>query len=80
MNKELSKLLNSTQLDEDTKNKIQENPPKTKEELIRLATQLGVEFDFDADTAELNDSDLAKVSGGKDLTEKIKNDLKLTGY
>ena len=64
MNKELLKLLESLKLDEEMKKKILDNPPKTKEELIRLATQLGIEIDFDAAPVELDDSEIAKISGG----------------
>ena len=64
MNKELLKLLESLKLDEEMKKKILDNPPKTKEELIRLATQLGIEIDFDAGMVELDDSEIAKISGG----------------
>ena len=64
MNKELLKLLESLKLDEEMKKKILDNPPRTREELIRLATQLGIEIDFDAVPAELDDSEIAKISGG----------------
>ena len=64
MNKELLKLLESLKLDEEMKKKILDNPPETKEELIRLATQLGIEIDFDAAPVELDDSEIAKISGG----------------
>ena len=64
MNKELLKLLESLKLDEEMKKKILDNPPRTREELIRLATQLGIEIDFDAAPAELDDSEIARISGG----------------
>ena len=64
MNKELFKLLESLKLDEEMKKKILDNPPKTKEELIRLATQLGIEIDFDAVLDKLDDSEVEKNSGG----------------
>ena len=64
MNKELLKLIESLKLDEEMKKKILDNPPKTREELIRLATQLGIEIDFDAAPVELDDSEIAKISGG----------------
>ena len=64
MNKELLKLFESLKLDEEMKKKIFDNPPKTREELIRLATQLGIEIDFDAALDKLDDSEIAKISGG----------------
>lgn len=73
MNKELFKLLESLKLDEEMKKKILDNPPKTKEELIRLATQLGIEIDFDAVLDKLDDSEVAKISGGAAQCRPEKN-------
>ena len=73
MNKELLKLLESLKLDEEMKKKIFDNPPKTKEELIRLATQLGIEIDFDAALDKLDDSEVAKISGGVAQCQPEKN-------
>ena len=73
MNKELLKLLESLKLDEEMKKKILDNPPKTREELIRLATQLGIEIDFDAALDKLDDSEVAKISGGVAQCQPEKN-------
>lgn len=73
MNKELFKLLESLKLDEEMKKKILDNSPKTKEELIRLATQLGIEIDFDAVLDKLDDSEVEKISGGVAQCQPEKN-------
>lgn len=73
MNKELSTLLESLKLDEEVKKKILENAPKTREDLIRLATQLGVELDIDAGPVELDDSEIAKISAGAGKNLSAKN-------
>lgn len=64
MNKEVLKLLKSLKLDAEIKKKILENAPKTRGELIRLATQLGIELDIDAGPVALDESEIAKISAG----------------
>lgn len=63
MEKELLKILESLKLDEELQKKILEKSPKTRFELVRLATQLGVELDLDT-KVELDDSEVAMVCGG----------------
>lgn len=67
MNKELLKVLESKITDEEMKKKVLENPPVTMEELVKLASELGIELDFNACECELNDSDLTRISGGTEM-------------
>ena len=70
---ELLKALESLKLDEELQKKLLEKSPKNRFELVRLATQLGIELDFDA-VVELDDSEAAKVCGGvKQDNEDILN-------
>lgn len=73
MNDKLQKLLELLEQDEELKQKYYDNPPKTNEEFIAAAKELGVELtedDLELPTVELSMEDLDQVAGGEKGPDK----------
>ncbi len=69
MNEKFKEVLKLMEQNEELKKKYCENPPKTMEDFISIAKELGIELtkeELASQTGELTDEDLEKVAGGND--------------
>lgn len=75
MNEKLQKIFEVLEQNAELKKKYYDNPPKTIEEFIAAAKELGFELtedDLKIPTLELTDEELEQVAGGKRTKEGIK--------
>ena len=75
MNEKIQKIIDILEQNEELKKYYYDNPPKTNEEFIAAAKELGVELtedDLKFAATELSEEELEQIAGGKRTKDGIK--------